>query len=417
MGDFEQNWPITRCDTSNLPTDVADWLISNPFGLIGIKTAADATSNSGCVVLRDQYRFGSQTMRLANALGYGGLLRHGRRTNLIPIENPEIVIVDTSTLAGGALAETGPLQKGRWWAAGAALSHELAKRHNFDGVGVVTPYRHQAQLTRAQLNDGGGTAVQVGTAHAFQGREFSVVITDLVEDGTGMSWVARGDRSGNPWARTGARLFNVAVTRNSGRLYVICNVGCVQSAKSGPLRELGEMVRSGDAEVWDARTVLGRPIPSTSATTEMSMFSPHAVSEILDDGAFYDSLLRDLDKSTQRVVIFSPFVTGRRLDKILPVLRELMNRGVKVTVFTKAADELRDPRLLTAMRNDGIVVHERRGMHEKVVIVDNHVTYVGSLNLLSNTGRTGEIMLRLNGQDTTGKIAHWMQSATRSRRN
>lgn len=416
VGDFEQNWPITHCNASRLPAHVADWLVSNPFALLGIRTSSDATSNDGCVVLRDQYRFGSQTMRLANAVAYGGLLRHGRHTDLIPIKGPEVVIIDTSTLEGGALAEKGPMGSGRWWAVGAALSCELAKRHNFEGVGVVTPYRHQVQLTRAQLNDGGGTAVQAGTAHAFQGREFPVVIADLVEDGTGNSWVARGDRLGSPWTRTGVRIFNVAVTRNAGRLYVICNAGSVQSARSGPLSELGAIIRSGDAEVWDARTVLGHPIYPTIATIEVSMFGQRYMPEILNDGAFYDSLLRDLDTSTQRVVIFSPFVTQRRLEQILPVLRTLMNRGVLVTVFTKAAHELRDPQLLTAMRDEGVVVHERHGMHEKVVIVDHDVTYVGSLNLLSNTGRTGEIMLRLKGQDTTGKIAQWMRSAARNRR-
>lgn len=416
VGDFEQNWPITRCDEEErrkLPTEVNEWLTSNPFGLIGIRSSEDATSNSGCVVLRNQYRFGEHTMKLANAIAYDGLLRHGRRIDAIPIDGPEIVIIDTAELAGGALVEKGPGGSGRWWAAGAALSHELARRHNFDAVGVVTPYRAQVQLTRAQLKDGGGALVNAGTAHAFQGREFPVVIVDLVEDGTGTSWVARGDRRGSEWSRTGARLFNVAVTRNSGRLYVISNVGCIQSAKSGPLRELGAIVRSGGAEVWDARSLLGSHIPPTHTTSEVFTFEQSAISTILDDGDFYDSLLKDLELAMQRVDIYSPFVTRRRLEKILPVLRELKDRGVKVTVFTKATHELSDPGLLTAMRDDGVVVHERERMHEKVVIVDQHVTYVGSLNPLSNTGRTGEIMLRLNGQETTGKIAQWMRSRGR----
>ena len=415
VGDFEQNWPITRCDVGKLPPEVGRWLTSDPFGLLGIETSADATADPGCVVLRDQYRFGDQTMRLANAIAYGGLLRHGRDDDLLRSEGPEIVIIDTSSLADGAAAEKGTSGSGRWWAVGAALSFELSRQHGFEGVGVVAPYRYQVQLTRAQLKDGGGTAVQIGTAHAFQGREFPVVIADLVEDGTGTSWVARADRTGSQWARDGARLFNVAVTRNAGRLYVISNAGSIRSARSGPLRALAEVLHSGDAELWDARTVLGHQAPST-ATSEAPLIGGRSVPHILDDNAFYGSLLRDLDSSEQRVVIFSPFVARRRLDDLLPVLQSLVDRGVRVTVFTKAAHELRDPQLLLALRKCGVVVHERQGMHEKVVIVDQLVTYVGSLNALSNTGRTGEIMLRLHGEDTTGRIAQWMRFAARSRR-
>jgi len=412
VGDFEQNWPITRCDIRRLPADISPWLTSNPFGLLGIASAADASSADGCVVLRDQYRFGDQTMKLANAIAYGGLLRHGRPKSALSSTGPEIVVVDTSALRGGALAEKGPSGSGRWWGAGAALSYELAKQHGFEGVGVVAPYRHQVQLTRAQLNDGGGTAVQVGTAHAFQGREFPTVVTDLVEDGTGTSWVARANRRGTQWARDGVRLFNVAITRNAGRLYVISNVGTIQSATSGPLRDLGEVLRTGGAEVWDARSVLGNRFADASAAASVET-DQHGPPRILDDREFYESLWQDLARATQRVVIFSPFVAARRLEEVLPILRQLVDRGVKVTVFTKAANELLNPDLLSVIRDGGVVVHERQGMHEKVVIVDQRVTYVGSLNTLSNTGRTDEIMLRLDGQGTNGRIAQWMRAVAR----
>ncbi len=414
VGDFEQNWPITRTDIRKLPRDISPWLTSNPFALLGIVSASDASSSAGCVVLRDQYRFGDRTMHLANAIAYGGLLRHGRTIETANSDGPEIVIIDTSTLGAGASAEKGPSGSGRWWAAGAALSYELAQKHGFEGVGVVAPYRHQVQLTRAQLNDRGGTAVQVGTAHAFQGREFPVVIADLVEDGTGTSWVARANRRGTNWARDGVRLFNVAITRNAGRLYVISNVGSIQAATSGPLRDLGMLLRSGGAEVWDARSILGRPL-AEAATEAPHEIAQQTAPQILDDTAFYESLWRDFGVARQRVVIFSPFVAARRLEEVLPILRELVDRGVKVTVFTKAAHELRDSNLLSVIRDGNVVVHERPGMHEKVVIVDDQVTYVGSLNTLSNTGRTDEIMLRLDGQGTNGRVAQWMRSAARRR--
>jgi hypothetical protein len=415
VGDFEQNWPISRCKSSTLPPDLAPWLLSNPFALLGITSAASAAASPGCVVLRDQFRFGDKTMQLANRIAYGGLLRHGRGGAGVQVEHPELVIIDTSGLIGAAAKEKGPNDSGRWWAAGAALSLELAKTHAFAGVGVVTPYRHQAQLTRAMLNDNGGQAVQVGTAHSFQGREFPVVVIDLVEDGTGSSWVARADRTGSAWERDGVRLFNVAVTRNAGRLYVISNAGSIRSARSGPLRELGMMLSAGEAEVWDARSVLGEAWATSISEVRNGTDAQLSTPQILDDTSFYESLNRDLESAVERVVIFSPFVASRRLDVLLPALRKLIERGVKVAALTKASAELQNPGLLVTLRAAGVNVTERRGMHEKVVIVDQHVTYVGSLNTLSNTGLTDEIMLRLDGHRTNRQITQWLRLAARKR--
>jgi hypothetical protein len=263
------------------------------------------------------------------------------------------------------------------------------------------------------MNDGHGAAVQVGTAYAFQGREFPVVIADLVEDGTGTSWVAQARRTGKQWARDGVRLFNVAVTRNAGKLYVVANLGTIQSATAGPLSDLGKLLRSPAVEVWDGADLLGRPLQPAFDPIWPDHGVGHAAPHILDDAAFFEHLRHDLERADQRVVLFSPFATMKRFDQLLPMLRPVLERGVKVTALTKTAKELLDPAVLDLMRREGIKVRERKGMHEKVVIIDDHVTYIGSLNVLSNTGKTGEIMMRFVGADTNSRISHWMRQAVR----
>ena len=409
VGDFEQNWPISNSDTQKLSDDIGRWLTLNPFGLVGIDSSADALSSKGCAVLRSQYRFGEQTMRLANAIAYGGLLRHGRSSDEQLNDDHEIVIIDTSGLVDGAIAERGPQGSGRWWAAGAAISFHLSKMHGFQGVGIVSPYRRQVQLTQSQLNDGGGRTVQVGTAHSFQGREFPVVIFDLVEDGSGVSWVAKASRVGNKWQREGARLFNVATTRNGGRLYVVVNLRAILAAKVGPLRELKKSVDAKSVSIWDAREVLGDSNLAITPKENLLLPSRYDPPEFLNDRNFFEALNKDLIVAENRVVIFSPFVASRRLKKMLPVLMDLIQRNVKVTVFTKDSSELFEPDLLSELRSLGINVKERKGMHEKIVIVDNRTTYLGSLNVLSNNGSTDEIMLRLIGEDTNKRIAQWMK--------
>ena len=413
VGDFEQNGPITRCKEASLTPGLRQWLAVDPFERLGITNAEAAASSQGCVVLRDQYRFGDRTMELANSVAYGGLLRHGRDRGDISADDPEVVVVDTSPLKDAAVVQSDPSATGRWWAVGAALSYELARRHSFEGVGVVTPYRRQMQLTRAVAhNNSAAAGMQIGTAHQFQGREFPVVIVDLVEDGTGTSWVARANRRSSSWARTGVRIFNVAVTRNAGRLYIITNAGSVRAARTGPLAELNRLAGSNGFETWDARSVLDGSMSLLSSAR--SLGAAHEPPRLLDGEEFYPAFLDDAANARERVVIFSPFLAEARLVDVLPVLEDLVHRGVKVTVLTKSAAELWAPRLLDVLRSSGVVVQEREGMHEKVVIIDRHLTYIGSLNALSNTGKTGEVMLRLEGSAATERIALWMHAVARA---
>jgi len=141
--------------------------------------------------------------------------------------------------------------------------------------------------------------------------------------------------------------------------------------------------------------------------------SPFAGSQTLDTNLFFDSLQRDLALASERVVIFSPFIAPRRLERILDWLQPLIDRGIRVTAITKSDDELDNPRLIDELIRAGVKVLQRHGMHEKVVLIDRHITYVGSLNTLSNNGRSDEIMLRLEGEKTNHQIDRWMKQAVK----
>jgi hypothetical protein len=420
VGDFEQNSPISRCRRENVPASMKELLFEHPFARLGIVDAGSACATSGCVVLRDQYRFGEATMQLANAISYGGLIRHGRLPS-IDTES-EFTLIDTSKLGDAGRSLRGHDGSGRWWLAGAELSLALAKRHGFDDIGVVTPYKHQARLIRSRLNDGGGQTAEVGTAHAFQGREFPVMIVDSVEDGSGVSWVAKAHRQAGPWALDGVRLFNVAVTRNAGRLYLIANIGAIHAARKGPLVEVRRLLERRLVDVEDARELLDHlPAAGQSFLTVDAVDAaplPHPVQDfsvLLDDREFYAEFHAAVGSATKRVVIFSPFVTSNRLDQILPDLSAAAARGVVVSALTKDAAALRDPRLLDRLRCAGVYVTERPGMHEKIVIIDDQLSYIGSLNVLSNNGKSGEVMMRLDGVETTTRLTQWMrQIAKRS---
>jgi hypothetical protein len=82
-----------------------------------------------------------------------------------------------------------------------------------------------------------------------------------------------------------------------------------------------------------------------------------------------------------------------------PSFKSAVERGVKVFVITKALGdrgrrELSNYRMLEAtLEKWGIIVIHKRRMHEKLAIIDNHILWIGSLNILSFSS-TREIMER-----------------------
>jgi AAA domain len=141
---------------------------------------AAAEGVEGCTVLNQQHRFGPVINTLANRVAYSGILEPAGDRD---VDVDEVVLRDVAGFADEPQQDlhTG---RGRTWTAGALTARALAIRHGSAGerVGIVVPYRSQQRLVSSLILDAGlGTNVSVGTSHKFQGREFPVVIFDLVE--------------------------------------------------------------------------------------------------------------------------------------------------------------------------------------------------------------------------------------------
>ena len=103
---------------------------------------------------------------------------------------------------------------------------------------------------------------------------------------------------------------------------------------------------------------------------------------------------------SDRVVIYSPFMTQNRVGQMAPHLKAAIERGVRVYVVTKTATEEERKRQLetyrqieAALADWGVVVAHKRNMHEKVVLIDDEIVWTGSLNALSFSD-TQEVMER-----------------------
>src|SRR5258708_5590695 len=87
-------------------------------------------------------------------------------------------------------------------------------------IGLVTPYRKQAELLQHLILDAGlKNLVRAGTVHRFQGLEAEVIIFDTVESPP----LPPPEFTSGQWGSKAMRLVNVAVTRAQYKLIVVAN--------------------------------------------------------------------------------------------------------------------------------------------------------------------------------------------------
>ncbi|MDQ5932540.1 MAG: hypothetical protein QG649_625 [Patescibacteria group bacterium] len=125
-----------------------------------------------------------------------------------------------------------------------------------------------------------------------------------------------------------------------------------------------------------------------------------AKTSLYDQDAFYKLFIRDLLVSKHEVVIESPFITEKRMNVLLPIFEEMCRRNVKIIINTRnpiehEGDYVRQAQEAVMILQDmGITVLYTAKHHRKLAIIDRHVTYEGSLNILSFSDSC-EIMRRI----------------------
>ena len=246
--------------------------------------------------------------------------------------------------------------------------------------------------------------VKVGTIHQFQGSEAEIVIFDLVIDEP--HWRANlfmNEKNVNDELR---KMFNVAVTRAKFKLYIVGNFDyCRKRAKDNALGELLEyLLQKQRLPLLDAKEMFPR---LTFAQKKVAVGEVSLGNKVLTctEAEFSDYFIQDLQLTQRQAIIFSPFMTENRLSQILPVMTDCVNRGCVISVVTKALAD-RGKRELEQykkceeiLRNHGVHVIHKQNMHEKNIFIDHDVVWNGSLNALSFSGTTGEVMQRFCDKD------------------
>lgn len=147
---------------------------------------------------------------------------------------------------------------------------------------------------------------------------------------------------------------------------------------------------------------------------------------ISNTDAIFDRLIEDINQATSNIeMVFYIWYEGGRADEVEQALIQAVARGVTCRVMLDSAGS-RDffkTHASKRMKSSGIIVVEalkvnlfrfmfRRldlRQHRKVAIIDNHICYTGSMNIVDpryfkqnkNVGEWVDVMVRMNGPITT----------------
>lgn len=136
-------------------------------------------------------------------------------------------------------------------------------------------------------------------------------------------------------------------------------------------------------------------------------------SRLYDNTNFYKVFQKDLKHAQFSVIIESPFITTRRTEELMPILRKLRQRGVRITVNTRdpkehdAEYEYQARLAVYEMQELGITVLYTVKHHRKLAIIDGEILYEGSLNILSQIDSC-EVMRRTVSQQLANEMVRFI---------
>lgn len=418
VGDFKQLPPIKQ-STHEL---AEKWLGRDIFEAAGVRELFDDDERPAhLVALREQRRSHPAISAISNRFVYSGKLRDGPAlgdeellggwfNHTDPFDNP-VLLVDTSKLDAWVSSVNHGGRSSRLNFLSASVCADIAlmllrdDREPFQPgatarILLCAPYRPHAKLLSLLAKEQAPVGeVVAGTAHTFQGAEAPVVVFDLVNDEP--HW--RVGMFSGKLDDSNTRLLNVALTRPQRRLIVVGDFKWIESKakKDGILRRILAHLKEHHPLV-DAGELLPAGFAARAAAIQQSGSAerdqPIAPQLVVAQDRFFEHLYEDLAAAREQVVIYSPFMTQDRVGRLEPHLRAAVERGAEVWVITKPLEERSRDRAVYAeieqgLRNWGVRVVHKKGMHEKLVFIDRTTLWQGSLNPLSFSS-TQEIMER-----------------------
>ena len=138
-------------------------------------------------------------------------------------------------------------------------------------------------------------------------------------------------------------------------------------------------------------------------------------SELHDEKTFYEAFTKDLLASKREVIIESPYITTARMKDFRPVFKKILEKGVKIYIFTRDPEEHNLPMALQSeaeIRNFEVCGVQTLicpgNHHRKLAIIDREILWEGSLNILSQA-HSREIMRRIESKQLAIETFEFLQ--------
>ena len=419
-GDFRQLPPIMQSEQEALRRELG----KDVFHVAGIEEDVRTGRSKRMRMLEEQFRMAEPICRLISLPMYDGRLRTADEWRAADRSPPSpfsgsLTIVDTSYT--GPVAAKDPAGS-KFNLMNALIVRNICRHLSDNGfgeakdVGVIVPYAAQRKLLRRILNDAGLEQIVAGTVHRYQGDEKRLIVIDLT-DGLGLKLAGLWFQA-NTADDDGAKLFNVAISRAKYHLVFIGDLAWLDRKlpERAFLRDWLHQVQETGCVV-DIRDVMGL-LPATEDLRKYGV--PLSVSAQAEEtGLFnerdFDQVIRlDLSNAKQGIAIWSAFVTPQRIAHYADILRMKVQEGVPIRCIVRppwengTMDESVAEEAIETLAKIGCIVDTRLRMHEKAIIIDDEIVWFGSLNPLSHTGNTGEIMARFEGRQAALQIAAFL---------
>ena len=129
---------------------------------------------------------------------------------------------------------------------------------------------------------------------------------------------------------------------------------------------------------------------------------------------FFPVYFQDMTTALKHILIVSPFITQKRIGQMSGHFKELLNKNVTVTIITRPAEDYQvDKRnrlkaLFSMLEAGGVRLVLKPKIHQKFAVVDHHITWYGSINLLS-FGYSEESIMRLESSSIACELEERVQ--------
>ena len=415
FGDPMQLSPICMSNKE----EVRQWLAKDIYKYAGL----DDSSRNSVAELLTQRRMPDELGKLVSSLFYKNKLEHdwvGETNPTLPwMGDRKIALLNTADQ--GAFCNRHEIGQGysRLNVVHAVMALSILKEAqglgmNASQMAYITPCRAQAEffgslvmenrevLEKSDFMEG----LRWGTVHKFQGGEAELVVYDTCESPRELPTRLTGGSdkpdTEDPEIDDASRLHCVALSRAKFQLIILAN-----------LRWLRETLPDSSilSEIVKTISKLGSVIPVPDQHSALRLFSkdiPNGVFKInledsnyilCDESNFYNLFENDIKTCKTNITIVSPYLGETRISLLESCFRMLNSKHVETIIWTKDPSDLatrskHHKELAEQLKKLGAEVLFRSGTHEKAAIIDETISYYGSLNPLSSIN-TKETMLRV----------------------